>query len=94
MVVDYYRNKPPPEERDTQGHWFKVRDGLQGAEHCIRVLTPEEFTEWHRCIDVPVDVDRQGRPVAYCNYGGSWWVIYADSSEGEVIAQFEKCFEG
>jgi hypothetical protein len=94
MIANYYRDKPPPQEQEAHGHWVKVRDGLEGAEHCIRVLTPEEFDEWHRCVEVPVEVDPQGKPVAYCNYEGTWWVVYADSDEAEVIARFEKCFEG
>jgi len=56
MVADYYRDKPPPEEGDVRGEWVKVRDGLQGAEHCIRVLTPDEFDEWHRCLELPLQV--------------------------------------
>ena len=94
MIVEYYHNKPPPEEHDACGEWVKVRDGLQGAEHCIRVLTPEEFDEWHRCIEVPVQVGFGRQPVAFCNHEGVWWVIYADTEEGEVIARFEECFEG
>ena len=94
MIANYYRDKPPPEEQDAPGHWVKVRDGLEGTEHCIRVLTPEEFDEWHRCVEVPVEVDPRGKPVAYCSHEGAWWVIYADTDESEVIARFEKCFEG
>jgi hypothetical protein len=94
MVVDYYHDKPPPEEHEAHGRWVKVRDGLQGAEHCIRVLTPEEFEEWHRCLELPVEVAWGRRPIAYCNYEGSWWIVYEDMDESEVIALFEKCFEG
>jgi hypothetical protein len=94
MVVNYYRDKPPPEEHDAHGQWVKVLDGLEGAEHCIRVLTPEEFDEWRRCLEVPVEIEPKRRPVAYCSHEGVWWVIYADTDESEVIAQFEKCFEG
>jgi hypothetical protein len=94
MVADYYHDKPPPEEQEAHGRWVKVRDGLEGAEHCIRVLTPDEFDEWHRCLEVPVEVERGRRPVAYCNHEGVWWVIYEDSDESEVIAKFERCFEG
>jgi hypothetical protein len=94
VIVEYFRRKPPPEEHGAQGEWVKVRDGLQGAEHCIRVLTPEEFDEWHRCIEVPVQVAFGRRPVAFCSQEGRWWVIYEDMEEGEVIAGFENCFEG
>ena len=94
MVADYFRDKPPPEEHDTHGHWVKVRDGIEGAEHIIRVLTPDEFDEWTRCVDVPVRGDPQGKPVAYCAHEGVWWVIYEDTDESEVIARFEKCFQG
>ena len=38
--------------------------------------------------------DPGGRPVAYCNHEGVWWAVYADTDESEVIARFEKCFEG
>ena len=96
MLVEYFHNKPPPkaEEKEVNGEWVRVRDGLQGADHCIRVLTPQEFTEWHRCVDVPVEIERGRRPVAFCSYEGKWWVIYRDTDESEVIAAFEKCFEG
>jgi hypothetical protein len=94
MVVEYYHNKPPPAEHDAKGEWVKVRDGLQGAEHCIRVLSPEEFDEWHRCIAVPVQVDDRRNPVAFCSYEGLWWVVYDDTPESDVIAAFERCFEG
>jgi len=94
MVVEYYHNKPPPTEQNAQGEWVKVRDGLEGAEHCIRVLSPEEFDEWHRCIAVPVQVDERRKPVAFCSHEGLWWVIYEDTAESEVIAAFERCFEG
>ena len=95
MVVDYYHDKPPPEEENISGRWVKVRDGLEGAEHCIRVLTPDEFDDWHRALEqLPVEVAWGRRAVAFCNYEGSWWVIYEDMDESEVIAQFEKCFEG
>jgi hypothetical protein len=94
MVTDYYRDKPPPEEEEAEGEWVKVRDGLQGAEHCIRVLTPDEFDEWNRVMEMSVDVERGRKPVAYCSHEGTWWVIYDDMEENEVIARFEKCFEG
>jgi hypothetical protein len=94
MLVEYFHNKPPPEEHDGRGEWIRVRDGLQGAEHCIRVLTPEEFDDWHRAIETPIQVEFGRRPVAFCSYEGEWWVIYDDSEEGEVIRRFEKCFEG
>lgn len=94
MIADYYRDKPPPEEPNAPGKWVKVRDGLQNAEHCIRVLTPEEFDEWHRCVEVPVQVEQDRHPVAYCSHEGVWWVIYEDMDESQVIARFEKCFEG
>jgi hypothetical protein len=94
MIADYHREMPPPEEQDASGEWVKVRDGLEGAGHCIRVLTPEEFDEWHRCIPVPVRVAEDRKPVAYCNHEGIWWVVYQDTDESEVIAAFEKCFEG
>jgi hypothetical protein len=94
MIVNYYHNKPPPEEQEARGEWVKVRDGLERAEHIIRVLTPEEFDEWHRCIDVPVEVRTDRTPVAYCSHEGRWWVVYEDSEESEVIAAFERCFEG
>jgi hypothetical protein len=94
MLVEYFHNQPPPEEHDGLGEWIRVRDGLQGAEHCIRVLTPEEFEDWHRCIEMPIQVEFGRRPVAFCNHEGEWWVIYSDMEEGEVIARFEKCFEG
>ena len=94
MLVEYFHNKPPPEEHDARGEWIRVRDGLQGAEHCIRVLTPAEFEEWHRCIEMPIQVEFGRRPVAFCSHEGDWWVIYDDTEEGEVIARFEKCFEG
>ncbi|MEN6406712.1 MAG: hypothetical protein ABFC77_09590 [Thermoguttaceae bacterium] len=94
MIANYYHDKPPPEESgDAAGQWIKVRDGLVGAEHCIRVLTPEEFDEWHRCIEVPVQVERGRKPVAFCSHEGVWWVVYRDTDESDVIAQFEKCFE-
>ena len=70
------------------------RDGLQGADHCIRVLTPEEFDEWHRAMKVPILIEYGRKPVAFCSYEGQWWVAYGDSEESEVIAWFEKCFEG
>ena len=94
MLVEYFHNKPPPEEHDARGEWIRVRDGLQGAEHCIRVLTPEEFDEWHRAIETPIQVEFGRRPVAFCSHEGDWWVIYDDTEENEVIARFEKCFEG
>lgn len=95
MIADYHREMPPPEEEETaEGQWVKVLDGLQGAEHCIRVLTPDEFDEWHRCLELPMQIDQKRKPVAFCNHEGVWWVIYADTEESEVIAQFEKCFEG
>jgi len=94
LIFEYFRRKPPPEEHGAQGEWVKVRDGLQGAEHCIRVLTPEEFDEWHRCLEVPVQVAFGRRPVAFCSQEGRWWVIYEDMDESEVIAGFEECFEG
>lgn len=93
MIAEYYHNKPPLEEEGV-GEWVRVRDGLQGAEHCIRVLTPDEFDEWHRCVEVPVQVEFGRQPVAFCNYEGSWWVIYTNTDESEVIAYFERCFEG
>jgi hypothetical protein len=94
MMVEYFHTKPPPAEHDAHGEWVKVRDGLQGVEHCIRVLTPDEFDDWHRCIDVPIEVEAGRQPVAFCSHEGAWWVIYADSDESEVISRFEKCFEG
>lgn len=95
MIVEYFHNKPPPEEGEAgAGEWIKVRDGLQGAEHCIRVLTPEEFDEWHRCVPVPVMVNPDRKPVAFCSHEGLWWVIYEDTEESEVIRAFERCFEG
>jgi len=94
MLVEYFHNKPPPEEGDSSGEWVRVRDGLQGAEHCIRVLTPEEFEDWHRCVEMPIQVEFGRIPVAFCSHEGQWWVIYSDTDESEVIAQFEKCFEG
>jgi hypothetical protein len=94
MLVEYFHNQPPPEEQDGRGEWVRVRDGLEGAEHCIRVLTPEEFEEWHRAIETPIQVEFGRTPVAFCNYEGRWWVIYKDTDESEVIAQFERCFEG
>jgi hypothetical protein len=94
MLVEYFHNKPPPEEQDAQGEWVKVRDGLQGAEHCIRVLTPDEFDEWHSCVNVPIQVDPGRQAVAFCSHEGAWWVVYEDTDEGEVIRRFEKCFEG
>jgi hypothetical protein len=94
MLVEYFHNQPPPEEHDGRGEWVRVRDGLQGAEHCIRVLTPEEFEEWHRAIETPIQVEFGRAPVAFCNHEGRWWVIYADDDESSVIAEFERCFEG
>ena len=94
MLAEYFHNKPPPEEHDGRGEWVRVRDGLQGAEHCIRVLTPEEFEEWHRAIETPIQVEFGRRPVAFCSHEGQWWVIYEDTEESEVIRRFEKCFEG
>ena len=94
MIADYHRKMPPPAEHDAHGEWVKVRDGLEKAEHCIRVLTPEEFDDWHRVLEVPVQVEAPRKPVAFCNYEGVWWVIYDDTEESEVIAEFEKCFEG
>ena len=94
MLVEYFHNKPPPEEHDAHGEWIKVRDGLQGAEHCIRVLTPDEFDDWHRCVTLPIQVEPDRQPVAFCSHEGDWWVIYEDSDESEVIRRFEKCFEG
>ncbi len=94
MLVEYFHTKPPPEEHDAHGEWVKVRDGLQGAEHCIRVLTPEEFDDWHRCVDVPIQVEPGRQAVAFCSHEGDWWVVYEDSDESEVIRRFEKCFEG
>ena len=94
MIADYHRKMPPPEEQDAHGEWVKVRDGLEGAEHCIRVLTPEEFDEWHRCLQLPLQVEYGRKPVAFCNHEGNWWAIYEDTDESEVIAGFEKCFEG
>jgi len=94
MLVEYFHNKPPPEEHDGRGEWIRVRDGLQGAEHCIRVLTPEEFEEWHRAIETPIQVEFGRRPVAFCSHEGDWWVIYDDTEESDVIRRFEKCFEG
>jgi hypothetical protein len=43
---------------------------------------------------MPIQVEFGRRPVAFCSHEGQWWVIYEDSEESEVIAQFEKCFEG
>ncbi|MEN6449723.1 MAG: hypothetical protein ABFC96_04450 [Thermoguttaceae bacterium] len=94
VIVEYFHNKPPPEEENAHGEWVKIRDGLEGVEHCIRVLTPEEFDEWRRVVDVPVTVHPHRKPVAYCSHEGAWWVIYEDTDESEVIAAFEKCFEG
>ena len=94
MLVEYFHNKPPPEEHDGRGEWVRVRDGLQGVEHCIRVLTPEEFADWHRAIETPIQVEFGRRPVAFCSHEGQWWVIYDDTEESEVIRRFEKCFEG
>jgi hypothetical protein len=94
MLAEYFHNKPPPEEHDGRGEWIRVRDGLQGAEHCIRVLTPEEFEEWHHAIETPIQVEFGRRPVAFCSHEGQWWVIYDDTEENEVIRRFEKCFEG
>ena len=94
VIVEYFHLQPPPEEQDAHGEWVRVRDGLQGADHCIRVLTPEEFDDWHRCLAVPIQVEFGRRPVAFCSYEGNWWVIYDDTDESEVIARFEKCFEG
>ena len=94
MIANYYHTKPPPEEHDGRGEWVKVRDGLEGAEHWIRVLTPEEFDEWHRCLEVPCEIRTDRNPVAFCSHEGAWWVIYEDTEEAEVIAAFEKCFEG
>jgi hypothetical protein len=94
MIADYHREMPPPEEQNARGEWIKVRDGLQGAEHCIRVLTPDEFDEWHRALELPMQVEYGRKPVAFCNHEGFWWAIYEDTDESEVIAQFEKCFEG
>lgn len=93
MLAEYFHNKPPPEEEDGRGEWVRVRDGLQGAEHCIRVLTPEEFEDWHRCIETPIQVEFGRTPVAFCSHEGDWWVIYDDTDENDVIARFEKCFE-
>ena len=87
MLAEYFHNKPPPEERDARGEWVRVRDGLQGAEHCIRVLTPDEFDEWHRCIGVPIQVEYGRQPVAFCSHEGRWWVIYEDTEESEVIVR-------
>jgi hypothetical protein len=94
VVVEYFHDKPPPEEHDGKGEWVRVRDGLQGAEHCIRVLTPDEFEEWHRCVDLPIQVEQRRRPVAFCSHEGEWWVVYSDTDESEVIAWLEKCLEG
>jgi hypothetical protein len=94
MLVEYFHNQPPPDEDDGPGEWVRVRDGLEGAEHCIRVLTPEEFEDWHRALEMPIQVEFGRRPVAFCSHEGDWWVIYDDTEESEVIAQFEKCFEG
>jgi hypothetical protein len=95
MIANYYQDKPPPEEQqDASGQWVKVLDGLEGAEHCIRVLTPDEFDEWHRCLAMPIQVECGRTPVAFCSHEGFWWVIYDDTEESEVIASFEKCFEG
>lgn len=94
MIVNYNHDKPPPEEADTHGEWVKVRDGVEGVEHCIRVLTPEEFDEWHHCVEVPVQIEPGRKPVAYCSYAGAWWAIYEDTEESEVIALFEKRVEG
>ncbi len=94
MIVNYYHDKPPPKENDVRGEWVKVRDGMEGAEHFIRVLTPEEFDEWHRCLEVPVELEPGRKPVAFCSYEGVWWVVYDDTEESDVIARFEKCFEG
>jgi hypothetical protein len=95
MIANYYQDKPPPEEPEyASGQWVKVRDGLEGAEHCIRVLTQDEFDEWHRCLPLPIQVERGRTPVAFCSHEGVWWVIYEDTDESEVIATFERCFEG
>jgi len=94
MLVEYFHNTPPPEEHDGRGDWIRVRAGLQGAEHCIRVLTPDEFEEWHRAIETPIQVEFGRRPVAFCSHEGEWWVIYDDTEESDVIRRFEKCFEG
>jgi hypothetical protein len=94
MIVNYYHDKPPPEEHNGRGEWVRVRDGLAGAEHCLRILTPEEFDEWHRCLTLPLEVEPNRKPVAYCSHEGVWWVIYEDTDESEVIAGFEKCVEG
>ena len=94
MLVEYFHNKPPPEEHDGRGEWVSVRDGLQGAEHCIRVLTPEEFEDWHRAIEMPIQVEFGRRPVAFCSHEGQWWVIYDDTEENEVIAAIREVFRG
>jgi hypothetical protein len=43
---------------------------------------------------LPLQVEYGRKPVAFCNHEGVWWAIYDDSEESEVIAEFEKCFEG
>ena len=60
----------------------------------LEVQKTEEFDEWHRCLEVPVQLQPGRTPVAYCNHEGVWWAVYADTDESEVIASFEKCFEG
>ena len=94
MLVEYFHNMPPPEEHDAHGEWVRVRDGLQGAEHCIRVLTPDEFEEWHRAVEMPIKVEPGRRPVAFCSHEGVWWVIYSDTDESEVIAAIREVLRG
>ena len=76
-------------------HFPVARPGRRNTPDLRSVpLTPEEFDEWHRCLELPLKVEYGRKPVAFCNHEGVWWVIYEDTDESEVIAGFEKCFQG
>ena len=59
------------------------------------MLSPDEFEEWHRCIAVPGSSGRNAaslwRFAATRGFGGSF---SEDTAESDVIAAFERCFEG
>ena len=91
-VADESNTRLRQEDHDAEGEWIRVRGGLDGMEHCLRVLTPEEYAEWRQCVDVHLKTDPARKPVAFCSQEGVWWVFYEDSTQNEVVIRFEECF--
>ncbi len=93
QVAEEFNTRLHQEGHDVEGEWIKVRGGLDGMEHCVRVLTPEEFAEWRECVDTHIEIDPDRKPVAFCSQAGIWWPIYEDTPQSDVVARFEQCFE-